>query len=79
MLRSIRDDGLAKEINQLCVSRYPHAGNFQHLEIRPVSSNKSVPPYRMRKASTRVLVGETLAEEVARLEISCPCASTGVL
>ena len=29
---------------------------------------KNTQPYRMRKASKRVLLGETLAEEAARLE-----------
>ena len=33
-----------------------------------MSWDKRVQPYRMRKASKRVLVGETLAEEAARLE-----------
>ena len=33
-----------------------------------MSSDKRVQPYRMRKASKRVLVGETLIEEAARLE-----------
>jgi hypothetical protein len=33
-----------------------------------MSSDKRVQPYRMRKASKRVLVGETLTEEAARLE-----------
>jgi hypothetical protein len=33
-----------------------------------MSSDKRVQPSRMRKASKRVLVGETLAEEAARLE-----------
>jgi hypothetical protein len=33
-----------------------------------MSSDKRVQPNRMRKASKRVLVGETLTEEAARLE-----------
>ena len=33
-----------------------------------MSWDKRVQPYRMRKASKRVLVGETLAEEAAELE-----------
>ena len=35
-----------------------------------MSSDKRVQPYRMRKASKRVLVGETLTEEAARQEIA---------
>ena len=33
-----------------------------------MSLDKKAQPYRMRKASKRVLLGETLAEEAARLE-----------
>ena len=33
-----------------------------------MSSDKRVQPYRMRKASKRVLIGETLAEEAARIK-----------
>jgi len=33
-----------------------------------MSLDKKTQPYRLRKASKRVLLGETLAEEAARLE-----------
>jgi hypothetical protein len=33
-----------------------------------MSLDKKAQPYRLRKASKRVLLGETLAEEAARLE-----------
>ncbi len=33
-----------------------------------MSLDKKAQPYRMRKATKRVLLGETLAEEAARLE-----------
>jgi hypothetical protein len=33
-----------------------------------MSSARKAPPYRPRKATKRVLLGETLAEEAARLE-----------
>ena len=33
-----------------------------------MSLDKKAQPYRMRKASKRVLLGETLADEAARLE-----------
>jgi len=33
-----------------------------------MSSARKAPPYRLPKATKRVLVGETLAEEAARLE-----------
>ena len=33
-----------------------------------MSMDKKAQPYRMRKASKRVLLGETFAEEAARLE-----------
>jgi hypothetical protein len=33
-----------------------------------MSSARKAPPYRLQRTSKRVLVGETLAEEAARLE-----------
>jgi hypothetical protein len=41
---------------------------FQHVEKTSMSLDKKAQRYRPRKASKRVLLGETLAEEAARLE-----------
>jgi hypothetical protein len=60
-------DGLAP-INS---NSRPHAGRNPTFNIGrdlDMSSAKKAQPYRPRKATKRILVGETLAEEAARLE-----------